>query len=273
MSNIAQELLNSKSDHSLIKTFNAKNVLLPKMYFLHPGGAGSEVYQSMADLLKPYYQSIGIDNCNIYYDDKIDNLSEIANYYMNQIMHTFPFSGDVHLCGWSLGGQIALEIAYLLEQRGFKKIQVCLLDTILNDNYLNRLRSAFNANESLIHLKEYLLKLNFDETYIKKVCGAHSHEVAICKNDISGMLCYTDILLFKATKIDDTHNIGQNLKTKEYILSINDNNVQRISLKKIKIKRLNCHHGNILKKSKAIINELLNNYACDIVSNEVEQPN
>jgi thioesterase domain-containing protein len=51
-----------------------------------------------------------------------------------------------HLLGWSLGGQISLEIACLLEQRGVKKIKIYLLDTMLVVNDSLSLANAIDSD-------------------------------------------------------------------------------------------------------------------------------
>ncbi|MDN5907724.1 MAG: amino acid adenylation domain-containing protein, partial [Staphylococcus equorum] len=120
------ESINAVHNRSIIKWLSSYSKPLPTMYFFHPGAGGCEVYQQLANLLEDSYQSVGIDNYNMFYDDKISCLSDLANVYIHEIERTFPFVNEINLCGWSLGGQIALEIAYCLEQKGFKKINVYL---------------------------------------------------------------------------------------------------------------------------------------------------
>ena len=256
ISNLKKELINNANQFSLIKQLNNKNNLLPLIYFIHPGAGGCEIYQPLTDLLEPYYQAIGIDNFNIHNNEKIESLSEIAGYYLDEIWKTFPVSNEINLCGWSLGGQIALEIAYKLEQRGFKKIKVYLLDTVLNDEHLKHLKAKLNRNDILKNLRKQMIAQNLEESYIEKVCSAHNAELSMSNDKISGTLFYTEILLLKAVKMSDILD-NDYLKVEKYICSIPDNNVQSVASKPIRIGRLDCNHNNIFKKTKEIIKFLV----------------
>ncbi len=246
ISNMTDDLINIKA-YPLIKPLNTRNKKVPLMYFVHPGAAGCEVYQSLANLLESHYQSIGIDNYNIQSDVKINSLSLIANYYIEKISQTFPFSEEVNLCGWSLGGKIALEMACKLEQKGFKKINVYLLDTVLDDDNILDIESTLDKNS----IAKNLLGQNIDENYRKKIDDALDANMAIRDNSISRVLEHTEVTLFKAVELaaDKTNNES---KTSIYISS-KDNNVQTVVRKRIRIEKLNCHHGNILQKTEDII--------------------
>jgi acyl carrier protein len=242
---------------SLIKPLNTKNKILPIIYFLHPSGSGSEVYQELADLLEEHYQSIGVDNYNICNDDKIDNLYDIANYYIDEISKKFPFFQDVYLCGWSLGGQIALEMAYQLEQKGFHKIKIYLLDTILfNDEEFQNLVDDLDIESLNLYRKKKLFNQKIEAHYIEIICSAYEAEASIINCSISGVLNYTKVILFKAKKINNEFNNETHLKIEKYKCSKYDNNIQKIVKNKLEVELLNCHHANILKKSKHIIRSL-----------------
>ena len=101
------------------------------IYMVHPGGAGAEVYYNMAYRLQESYRCYGIGNYNLFSDNKISEISLLAKHYLHEIKNNTTIEPRI-LLGWSLGGKIALEMAYHLEQQGIKDIVVYLLDTIVN---------------------------------------------------------------------------------------------------------------------------------------------
>ncbi|SMO72891.1 Phosphopantetheine attachment site, partial [Chryseobacterium rhizoplanae] len=105
----------------------------PSAFMIHPGGAGCEVYKGLAEKLRPYCQCYGVDSYNLYNDEKITNLNDLAMYYLNhiEVIQKSSQQKEYILVGWCLGGQIALEIASILESRGHKNIIILMLDTIL----------------------------------------------------------------------------------------------------------------------------------------------
>ena len=117
---------------SLVNFFN-KPSDQQKLFFIPPGLSGCEVYENLAQGLKHRFNCIGLDNYNIVNKKKVSSLKTLANLYIKQIKSYFHTSKPIYLLGWSLGGQISLEMAYQLEKKGYKNIQVFLLDTILND--------------------------------------------------------------------------------------------------------------------------------------------
>ncbi len=262
ISNIIEALIiNTKDNYSLLNPLNIKNTSLPTIYFIHPAGLGSEVYEPLANLLDSHYQSIGIDNYNIYNNNKINNLSEIANYYLDQIFNLFSFSTDIYLCGWSLGGQIALEMAYHLEQKGFKKIKVYLLDTILHDDEnLQCLMSKLDINELKSYRKKQMHAQGADESYIEKIFNAYDAEAAIANSSLSGILVYTNVCLFKASQINNDFNHKDYFKIEKYKCNLIDNNIQKIAKNRVQIEVLDCHHAsifdNVISISMIIKNEL-----------------
>ncbi|MDR3502816.1 MAG: amino acid adenylation domain-containing protein [Legionella sp.] len=250
--NIVNSCVGDRNKNPLIKKLHTKNHFLPIIYFVHPASSGCEVYQSLADLLDCQFQSIGVDNYNLNNKEKIDNLAEISNYYIQEINQLFPFSQEIFLCGWSLGGQIALEMAYKLEQKGFNKINVFLLDTVLYyDESLRDIIATFD-NNPYEEFKNYLLRQNLDEQYVERMCEAYNAEVSISYNEISGRLINTKITLFKALEINNTFSDAHHLRLEKYKCLIEDNNIQKVSAQKIKVVTLDCHHGNIMKKANEI---------------------
>lgn len=84
------------------------------MIFINHAFSGCEMYQDFIDRLSNDYNCIGIDNYNIYNEDKIDNLSKLSSFYINQL--NLSKNETVYMFGWSLGGVIAIEMSYQLER-------------------------------------------------------------------------------------------------------------------------------------------------------------
>ena len=72
--------------------------------------------QNISDNLNDSFNCYGIDNYNQYNKNKISDLHELAEYYL-KLIQSVSHSSEYVLCGWSLGGQIALQIAANLEEK------------------------------------------------------------------------------------------------------------------------------------------------------------
>ena len=106
------------------------------IFMIHPGSGGCEVYVPLAETLEDKFSCYGVDYYNLTAKNKIDDLRQLAEFYLSHIDKVMQKTKQKQYClfGWSLGGKIALEIALVLEQRGNKSVKVLLLDTILFDD-------------------------------------------------------------------------------------------------------------------------------------------
>ncbi len=250
----SQTFLRSRRGNSIVKLMNHKNELKKNggdtkktIYFIHSALSGHEAFQDLSDALESKYRSIGIDNCYMFFDIHIDSLSSLARYYLQQIESTYPLSSVVTLCGWSLGGNIALEMAYQLEQRGVRNIQVFLLDTVFMDIDLLKkedtnlvMQQHFLTEKS--NQRQRLQEQGVDEAYIEQVDKAMDTVSILSKNQLSGMLLHTKIGLFKAMQVE---KILENTAYKSSIIS-DDNNIQKMVKRPMKIIKLNCSHQKII---------------------------
>ena len=57
------------------------------------------------------------------------SLKALAEEYAQEIMKNTPFDKSIMLVGWCIGGTICYEIAYILEQNGYKDINIRFFDT------------------------------------------------------------------------------------------------------------------------------------------------
>ncbi len=230
---------------------------LPNLFMIHPGAAGCEVYASLADKLADNFSCYGVDSYNLYNKKKITNLSELAKYYLEHIDQIMIKTNqkDYHILGWSLGGQLALEIAYILEKRHNKKIKLYLLDVILDDDYLLSLRNNLDLNQLKSDYREYANINGYDESHIEKIVENIDVETALLKKQINYLnLNYTEIMLFKALLCDTTFKIENFKLIYEYSISLEHNNVDKvINSSNINVINLeNSSHSTILKEEKII---------------------
>jgi acyl transferase domain-containing protein len=127
---IINEYRVSQNNCKLLKPLTPISDMKENLFFIHPSNSGCEVYQPLADKLSSHKNCIGIENHNLSAEDKISSLSELAKLYLSKIeVYLVNREQKITLCGWSLGGLIALEIACHLESLSFTNIQIILFDT------------------------------------------------------------------------------------------------------------------------------------------------
>ncbi|MED7789320.1 non-ribosomal peptide synthetase, partial [Francisella sp. 19X1-34] len=243
---------------NIIKPFyKSYNNNLPNILLIHPGSGGCEVYNTLASSLINKYNTIGIDNYNISSKNKISSLNELSKYYLNQYLEKYSFNKKpIHLLGWSLGGQIALEIANILESEGFNNVRVTLLDTILTDDQLNQYQSSIDIDDYKSQMREYMIKeKEYGSNYVNKVEGAFEAERELLGEYISNKLEKSKVTLLKAAIPDIRFNNDVGSKLNNYILSLKDNNISKVVCN-LTIKEVNAHHGNILEKIDEILEVL-----------------
>jgi len=164
----------------------------PQIFMIHPGMGGCSVYLSLANKLETYYCCYGVDSYNFYHDDKIDNLPKLAQYYLSYIDRVLDLTKPIVFMGWSLGGQIGLEIASILEARGLKDIKVIALDTWLLK------AEDINEKEPLVDLDQLMAELNIPKYLRANVVSVSQVDKTIALQPISAKLNYTQVMLFKA---------------------------------------------------------------------------
>ena len=240
----------------LIKFDNAYNKT--NLFMIHPGTAGCEVYISLANRLNQYFTCYGVDSYNLYSGEKIDNLKLLSQYYLSHIEKVMQKSNQNHfyLLGWSLGGKIALEIASILETKGYKNITLYLLDTHLQNKDIKNM--AENELEAL-KLREEMIKQGYDKTYVDKVIDNLPTEHKLSFQSISTKLKYTKILLFKAT-LENPTMIGDQRKANISLLKSKYNNIDKLISYSTQLKvtrMINSEHDNILHEEERITKEII----------------
>jgi pimeloyl-ACP methyl ester carboxylesterase len=245
----------------------------PNLFMIHPGGSGCEVYSSLAQLLNDRFSCYGIDSYNLHQIEKIQNLSELAQYYLSAIENIMQQTRqhEFHLLGWSLGGQIALEIASILEQRGIKNIKIYLLDTQLYDTNLIAIIDSVKLQTLEQDYLEFARQEGFEQSYIDKVVAIIGVENILVKQGITTRLHNTEILLFKAM-LEDLR-IKTQYQHKLYQYSVNSflNNIDLVVSDTEQIKTIHLtsvHHGNILNEENTIAQLICSKFAncLDLIS-------
>ncbi|CAA7388346.1 Gramicidin S synthase 2 [Chryseobacterium fistulae] len=240
----------SKPEYKPVVSLNNANTK-PNMFMIHPGGGGCEVYESLADQLDGDYHCYGVDSYNLYHEEKIDNLNHLAMYYLDHIEKIQKESQQEEyiLLGWSLGGQIALEIASELENRGCKNIRVYLLDTILkhSDSELMKLNMISFSDEAI----SQRFQIPVDSDYFIQAKNLLMTELLIDEQNISTQLKYTKTILLKAMLKGNL----ENQLLAEYLHQLVYNNMDKIleDLNLLKVYPINASHQTILKEEQAII--------------------
>jgi pimeloyl-ACP methyl ester carboxylesterase len=155
----------------------------------------------------------------------------------------------VTLLGWSLGGLIALEIATILEERGYQNINIFLLDTVIFDTKL-----CFYQKQSVTqktNLERFLRSQSYDAKYVTKIIANYDSEIKLAESQISRKLVNARITLFKAMQQGNQFDGEINDSMIDYILSLDTNNVDKVitGSQQLQVIRLtNASHWNILQQ-------------------------
>ncbi|PHM54491.1 non-ribosomal peptide synthetase [Xenorhabdus sp. KK7.4] len=256
---LSQWLVTDNKKISLLNFLTPESMAMDKLFMIHPANGGSESYAPLANILADSYNCIGIDNYNLSTDNQIDSLQELANIYMQLILTEISINQPIRILGWSLGGQLAMEIAYQLEQIGVQKIQLFLLDTVINNAETKILRNNIDISNSNLLLADKLQEMGASETYINKVLKAAPFEYKTADCDLSGILKHTNITLFKAGEINPDYNDVSQVKLAESIIKVTDNNISQWATTPLEVILLkNHHHNNILECTSVIRKEIIN---------------
>lgn len=97
----------------------------PPLILFHPSDGLAECYRRLLTYI-PDYPLYGVEKRPSF--NLSDHPAEMAAFYVRSILQAFHETPCI-LGGWSLGGQIALEAARLLEKEGQQILQVLLIDS------------------------------------------------------------------------------------------------------------------------------------------------
>ncbi|MDI9357601.1 MAG: amino acid adenylation domain-containing protein [Phycisphaerales bacterium] len=225
------------------------------MYMVHPAASGAEIYYNLAYRLQEHYTCWGVQNYNIIKEDKIDDLSQLANYYLQEI-EAITKTAPLILLGWSLGAQIALEMAYQLEQRGFRNILIYGLDTIIFDPIMTSILSKYKTLPEQQQLILLDIAEKHGEVYKEKILDIIPVEEKLSEAPLSGKLQYTRCVLFKAM-LSDKYEVSELFN---YRLSLPYNNIDKyVPIENIKVIKLQTSHREIVKQLPELVAGILSN--------------
>jgi amino acid adenylation domain-containing protein/non-ribosomal peptide synthase protein (TIGR01720 family) len=244
---LAQTMLLEKKESRLLQPLSSSNKKNHDLYFVHPGYFGStEVYQPLINDLKQKFNLFGFEH---YYfmDDALhfNSMHHLADHYLNKLAIENLTSKPIILCGWSWGGEIAISMAQLLEQKGHDKIYLFLLDThtqitskkqSISQQAQEKKYLSIDLHEKGLPEPEIIKRLSFVDTLSTL---RNNHEIKKLKR--------SEVILFKATREDKGH--------KQHVE--HDNNLQQFFDKKITLIPVDSTHMNIIKESEKVCKIIL----------------
>jgi len=136
------------------------------LFLIHPLGGTVFVYLDLVRYLtidRPIY---GIPDPGITKPEmKYDSLRELASQYLEWIQVVQP-EGPYYLAGSSLGGTLAYEIAYQLEQKGFSKNIIIMFDSwaLYTEDFSDQKRLKEGLMRQYYFIKEKLGFFNLPQT-------------------------------------------------------------------------------------------------------------
>ncbi|WP_323855991.1 non-ribosomal peptide synthetase [Xenorhabdus koppenhoeferi] len=256
---LSEWLESGGSQFNLLNNLTPQSTAKNKLFMIHAANCGSEVYEPLANALSDIYNCIGIDNYNLYTDNQIDSLQQIAQIYMKLMLTEISIDEPIRILGWSLGGQLAMEIAFQFEQLGAKDIQLFILDTIINNDEIKDLRNNLDMSYVYNEITRILHEKGASDTYINKVLETVPIEGKMVNCDLSGKLTHSKMTLFKAGKINPCHKEGIGLLMNQLVAKIPDNNLSQWSHTPLTIRVIDdCYHENIVSAVSIIRREIIN---------------
>ena len=208
----------------------------PFIFLCHPASGMVQCFNNFTKQWKismPIYgiQDPGISKKELIYND----INEMAENYFLEIKKIQP-SGPYYLIGYSFGGNIALEIANLMEKQNDRINLLVMLDSwsIFPESYQTEknYKEDFTANNPGID--DYLVELAWERILLLQ---KHRHS-KINQN----------MLLIKAKKIGSEYRP----------INLNDNGWDKYNKGKIFVRNIDCNHNAILdiENIKGIIEEI-----------------
>ena len=178
--------------------------------------------------------SFGIEHYYLYHNTpQIHSLDELASHYLDQIRLTGFNPSSIILCGWSWGGNIALEMAYQLELQGHFNIYIYLIDSVVQKNH-KRSKQAIAKDKKA--LRAQFKKDGLSSEDIRKRVGLLDIIDLLNYQAIPKKLQHSQIVLFKAMREE---------KRREKLSPLYDN-VQHVSEKPVTIIPIDATHFDII---------------------------
>ncbi|MES2296924.1 MAG: amino acid adenylation domain-containing protein, partial [Pseudomonadota bacterium] len=132
------------------------------LFLIHPGGGGVSCYAALVTALAdtcPVYAIQDADEAGIVIEPY--DMDTIARVYAEEIV-AVQAEGPYTLAGWSLGGNLAVKIANVLEQQGRQVQWVMLLDTFFPRKSSHQAQSLADFIADLLEGSAEELALRYD---------------------------------------------------------------------------------------------------------------
>jgi len=103
------------------------------LFCVHPVGGNILAYRKLADLLAGRYDIFGLRSLGLRRGEiPLADFSSMVGHYLAAVRKQSP-NGPYRLCGWSLGGMIALEMAARLQAEGDEVEVVFMIDSYAHE--------------------------------------------------------------------------------------------------------------------------------------------
>lgn len=196
----------SKNFEELIVTIlrsNKKNIAsysvlqdtgMSALILIHPGGGSVYQYDFFKTLPLEKLKIITIENQVLNdIESDIDSIEKMAKHYIS-LLDKNIFKEDFTLCGWSFGGNVAYEMAYILQQAGINPRRVIMFDSWAK--YPEKYNDFKEFKNIWFHKldKSYL----FEDNLWKKMLWNRLKMLISYQPPISNI----QIKLYKATEVD-----------------------------------------------------------------------
>ncbi len=145
----------------------------PPLFCIHAIGGGALYYRDLVEYLDPNQPVYGLEARGL--DGKeppFTSIKDMAAYYIQQIFTVQPPSSNPYfLAGSSMGGLIAFEIAYQLQNQGQKIGLIALFDTIspvyqqfsFRNQVVNHLKQGYQFTLARVKDRTNLLKSRIEQ--------------------------------------------------------------------------------------------------------------
>jgi len=131
------DITKKKQKYQPIKPLNQAardyNQQTTPLILVHPGQAQIDIYGELVSTLPSSLPIFGVDSYNFHNTPPIDSLKKLAHYYVKALHKTLPADSYI-LCGWSLGGCLAFEMAKQMSQSLDKIKMLIMIDSFTTAN-------------------------------------------------------------------------------------------------------------------------------------------
>ena len=223
------------------------------LFCFHPAGGSIAVFKDLAKNMDKQVNLVGVRG-DLEEDISLKSIKEMACEYFKEIIE-YQESEIFYLCGSSMGGLIAYEIANMLNDKGFQVGLLGLIDTPPPKIKINNIFSPKTEKEIFSYIdalsqssSESLRKMrdNSPSNYERFMNLWKAHKLSI-QQYIPGKICDSEIVYFRAKNL---HSEAKFTKwEKDWI----DYTYSSIDIKYIDGNHINMHEGLGAEKMSDII--------------------